>query len=796
MTIDKINERKSFGENLRFFRMRSRDANGKMLSQESLAYLLNNEANFYFNRNHISAWERGKSVIRANERDLLLAIVKALVKTGGILSPEDANILLRSGMYMGVTQEETLSISPDWNLLNGEEVTLTSEEFINPIQVASTFGDLLRNYRTKPSIPISQNTLASELSKRTNNRIHRNTIRNWETGEKQISPNDRDVLIELIKILREEDGIASLEEANSLLRAGYYKDLSLNETSLIDSNWIFSKTENDWNYEDGTPFHKDSISSVDHLGRKGFIEALAFWLDRYWDEFQKSDSSFVINLNGVWGIGKSTFMNLLKQELAGDNHKDWLVVWFNAWENQHIEPVWWGIIDKVYSDALAKIESETFINIFLTGRASEEFTSKKKGRKPLGFLINRWKKISLRLFETFRRFFNFSSTRLVGVLFVIFVFSFIFYWATRDGFLSNLHFLKRVGEVVSPIMGLLSLGGVVYGFGVLLYQTLFFGSQNNAEMFLDLVPDPIHRIKHNFDSLTKNIHRPILICIDDLDRCEEDYLVATLESIQTILNNQRVFFIIAADQNWLMKAFETKYSNYIGTINTPGKSIGHNFLEKIFQLTLSIPNMSNEAQISYLKYLLGDKNYSSNKLRKKKEAIEKEFVGITSEEELIRHAQVVSGDPIEDALRKEIAVIQSASKEIERETEHFLLHFSNLMEPNPRAMKRLITFYSVIRSIAIISDIQLINNFSQRIKLTLWIIVKMRWPVLADYLEKNPDKLNAFKNFDTEIDVRKDLLPLCSSLIVQDVMKGHPLGLEIDQVVITRYVKMMSTGDA
>ena len=48
---------------------------------------------------------------------------------------------------------------------------------------------------------------------------------------------------------------------------------------------------------------------------------------------QNPTASFLINLDGLWGSGKSSFLRLLKSELEGKGkNPKWLVVDFNAWQ--------------------------------------------------------------------------------------------------------------------------------------------------------------------------------------------------------------------------------------------------------------------------------------------------------------------------------------------------------------------------------------------------------------------------------------------------------------------------------
>ena len=69
------------------------------------------------------------------------------------------------------------------------------------------------------------------------------------------------------------------------------------------------------------------------------------------------------------------------------------------------------------------------------------------------------------------------------------------------------------------------------------------------------------------------------------------------------------------------------------------------------------------------------------------------------------------------------------SKELVGEREHFLAGYADLLEANPRAMKRLLNAYGFRRGF----DIQSPHR-SDPDALVRWTILENRWPVLADHL--------------------------------------------------------------
>jgi hypothetical protein len=68
---------------------------------------------FGFSGAAISDWERGESNISAEDRKVLIALIKVLYKCGGLRTLEDANYLLKAGRYDGLDAKETQEVFKD-----------------------------------------------------------------------------------------------------------------------------------------------------------------------------------------------------------------------------------------------------------------------------------------------------------------------------------------------------------------------------------------------------------------------------------------------------------------------------------------------------------------------------------------------------------------------------------------------------------------------------------------------------------------------------------------------------------
>lgn len=129
---------RDFGQQLLFFRRQSIDQKtGKPLTQQEFGEQVGHElGRAAYTGAAVSDWERGKSRISAEERLLLLSLVKILKRHGGIKTPEEANLLLEAGNFRSLNQKEKAESFPDYN---------ENSEFTDPPQNPSNLHFLLDN---------------------------------------------------------------------------------------------------------------------------------------------------------------------------------------------------------------------------------------------------------------------------------------------------------------------------------------------------------------------------------------------------------------------------------------------------------------------------------------------------------------------------------------------------------------------------------------------------------------------------------------------------------------------------
>lgn len=533
--------------------------------------------------------------------------------------------------------------------------------------------------------------------------------------------------------------------------------------------------------QDQTHVHLDGPALHDRLGRKYLAETLAVRMSRTWLRYRDETlkGSFMLHIHGPWGSGKSSLLNFIKTELqpraksanvkaeprtVDEASLDWIVVDFNAWQRQHVEPPWWSLIDTVYTQALYQLE-----NVYgAYGRA--------------------WK---LRIRERWWRLTTGRRDLLVALLISSIILLGILYWQRRAQ--GNLDFLQSVFTLLGVAAG-------IWSTLLLVSRSLISGTSQSAQAFMQRAGDPMERVSRHFTDLIHWIGNPVAIFIDDLDRCQTKYVVTLLEGIQTLFYNPRAAYVIAADRRWLHVSFEESYEPFIGAVKEPGRRLGSLFLEKAFEASVSIPRMSPERRRLYWDHLGSGAQTKTAEIETYAAELKNEFKGDNTEAAVLTRLSAGTGDPLRDEVRKGIALRQLASHDVSKSTEYFLQPFDDLAEPNARAMKRLVNSYTLLRDLAVLGGSNVLFDLNTRRQLALWAIVSLRWPLLKERLEdhlqeypnETPDVISLIcEGKPIPID-DPEIQQLLRSPEVIRVFKGGTIGTGLDKDTICSLVGISS----
>lgn len=456
----------------------------------------------------------------------------------------------------------------------------------------------------------------------------------------------------------------------------------------------------------------DQPARVDSLGRQSFARVLAERLrDANAESAGLADAgAFMAHIHGPWGFGKSSVLNFLADELQRPPEGPaWLVVEFNAWKHQRLRPPWWSLINAVYDAAL-------------------------KAPNVAGNFRLR------RIWWAWRLRADWLPILLVAAVLGLLAFGVVRALGSGDA-------------AIKVLTAVLTAAAGVYAY----VRFLLFGSAKAAEAYSEIKTDPYQPVVRLYAKLIKAVGRPVAIFIDDLDRCDSAYVVELIEGIQTLLRTESVTYVVAADRKWICAAFERKYGDFSGQIGEPGRPLGYLFLDKLFQISAALPALSGDARIGYWKTLLDGAPQAVATLSTKD--AEAQVKGKTSIEAL---QAVIDEAPKEHqpALRA-AAAVEITRADSAQAVEHRLQHLSALLEPNPRAMKRLVNAVGMAQARCFL-EARTVSLDS----LARWTLIELRWPLLADYLSDNVDAIELVRATD---EARKAaILPALAAGLVAD----------------------------
>jgi len=454
----------------------------------------------------------------------------------------------------------------------------------------------------------------------------------------------------------------------------------------------------------------DYPSKDDSLSRKSLAQYLAKRVQVIYDrDVQKAKlGSYFMMLDGPWGSGKSTLLGFIKNVLeqgftvsdAGNSDlkpQKWIVVNFNAWENQRLDPPWWFLMKGVYSEIATNLKKDEVRSKWTLYR----------------FILNEYK---------WRFSTGTNNLWAVGVTFALFIAALIL------GITDKKEFEHLWVPATATFIGFL------WSLTKFLRTSLVPGSAKAAQSFIEEYgKDPMQVLATHFKKQIELAEKPVAIFIDDMDRCNKEYGIKLLEGLQTIFRKAPVIYVIAADKKWLSTMYEKQYEMFSPVISKPTKPFGLIFLDKIFQWTIELPNVSVFHKRTYWNFLLNIADPTKEQATEKEiENINKAVKNAVTNSDKISLAKTNISEQHQQVTRE--AIISSISiKEEDKKLEHKLQDFIDLVEPNPRSMKRLINDISTAKTMSFLYKQNVQEN-----QLILWCILKLQHPIVADFFWNNP----------------------------------------------------------
>jgi WD40 repeat protein len=199
--------------------------------------------------------------------------------------------------------------------------------------------------------------------------------------------------------------------------------------------------------------------------------------------------------------------------------------------------------------------------------------------------------------------------------------------------------------------------------------------------------------------------RPVVLVIDDLDRCGADRTVKVLETVHTLLRQEgrpqlfrtwrkpaRLIVLVLADGRWIRTAFETSYGAF-ASLGDKVHGLGADFLQKLFDHTVLVPSLSAE-QVSRM---LNRITHAEPAPVDRGPATDPPTSAEAEDEPAGTRDDAAAGQP-RDAVPGAAALATTPS-ETARRVEHLLTRYSEFMPANPRLIKRIANIWGMLGAV-------------------------------------------------------------------------------------------------
>lgn len=399
----------------------------------------------------------------------------------------------------------------------------------------------------------------------------------------------------------------------------------------------------------------DNETSEDLLGFKVHADLLINVIN------DESVLPITIGVFGDWGSGKSSILQIVKEEFDKEDDKDSLCIYFNGWTFEG------------YDDAKAALLNSILKELEDNKKISEEIkdTIKEKAKKL-------WKSI--------------DWMRGAGMVMKNVALPAVSAYFT--GGLSLVPFaiqkLTEWGDNPEKIIEKLQSEE-----GKEIYKA--FVKEGKVED--KNATNAVAEFRKDFSELLEATNfKRLVVIIDDLDRCSPERIIENLEAIKLFLNVPKTAFIIGADPRIVKYAIEYKYKNN-KEIEEDNNRIVIDYLEKLIQLPYSLPRLSESEVETYISMLICKKEIGDTRFKNVLDEFQKyRLTNKYSAFGLSNFEKILEAEEFRK-VKDNVITIPALVPLI-----------TNSLYGNPRQIKRFLNTYTIRKRLAEVASLQSFND--------------------------------------------------------------------------------------
>ena len=378
----------------------------------------------------------------------------------------------------------------------------------------------------------------------------------------------------------------------------------------------------------------DNASNIDMLFYSPYADTIANFAE------EESLSPLTVGLYGSWGAGKSSLLNLIETNL--NKSEDTICIVLNAWQFEGYEDAKIAIMESLLK---ALKENKTFWE-----NAKENI----QGLLSRIDFLKLGKDIAVK-----------GAPIAIGAL-----------TGNPIPLAVNLTAeLKDIGETIS---------------GIEEFKNTYIKQDGGKS---DSLTDNIRKFRKDFEKMLEKVKnvKSLVVIVDDLDRCTPERIIDTLEAIKLFLSVKKTTFIVAVDERIIRYAVNVKYPQ------ADGFSVSDDYIEKIIQLPIKIPELSPKDIENYLILLICQLHFSQtsfeglvSKIYESKIMLSDKAITMDNICEFIKSINIsYKENKNNDSLHEDIEIISKISTAV-----------SSSLKGNPRQTKRFLNTFFVRKNLA------------------------------------------------------------------------------------------------
>lgn len=216
----------------------------------------------------------------------------------------------------------------------------------------------------------------------------------------------------------------------------------------------------------------------------------------------------------------------------------------------------------------------------------------------------------------------------------------------------------------------------------------------------------------------------VVVFIDELDRCQPDTILEVFEAMRLFLFVEGTSFIIGADERLIQYAIKSKYKEVPGN----NLDIGKEYLEKVIQYPITIPQLNRTEVNQYLSCLLLEKRLEDKQdFNQLLSAID----SLKPDEEFTMELINTKANSIADSCRDEMALSRQISSVL-----------APSINGNPRQCKRFLNMLYMRLNLAKARQVDLDRNILAKLMLAEYFNPEFFKAVIK------PENIEQFKAFE------------------------------------------------